>query len=219
MKSLAVFLSALILLLSCSQENVAPQNLLEGWEGEYFTLTDELGNLFSPLTITEDGELLVAGVNLPYTFDEATNTLRLEEPTVAFTQMTLRLEEHSENKMFKGEVSTQSQQQRLAIRGSIIPQAVWSGEYLTQTSFWGSYFSPLIILEDGRATIAGEEVALNFDPETLQLSFDWTDIKTTKAKAAFVMDDDLPADDFSGSINPRPQDGPVSFSGTVFTVQ
>ncbi|MEK6477067.1 hypothetical protein WJR50_06015 [Catalinimonas sp. 4WD22] len=54
---------------------------------------------------------------------------------------------------------------------------------------------------------------VSFDEETLELSFDWTNIKTTTAKAAFTFSGDYPEYVFSGSINPRQQDGPVGFSG------
>lgn len=218
MKILSALIFTLLLLSACENEEVTPVNQLEGWEGEYFTVADELETILSPLRITPDGELFIANAKVPYTFDEASQTLTVSEPTTAFSAMQFILETHGDNKFFSGEITTNSEGD-LPVVGSIVPHAVWFGEYQTETNFWGGFFSPLVISKDGSVTVAGDTVTLDLDQEEMRISFDWTDIKTTTAKATFVMDDDMPAESFAGAINPRRQDGPVSFRGSMFTTR
>jgi hypothetical protein len=218
MKTLSALIIALLLLSACENEEVTPVNQLEGWEGEYFTVADEIETILSPLRISPDGELFIANAKVPYTFDEASQTLTVSEPTTAFSAMQIILEEHGDNKLFSGKITINSEGD-LPVVGSMIPHAVWFGEYQTETQWWGGFFSPLVISKDGSVTVAGDTVTLDFDQENRRLSFDWTDIKTTTAKAAFTIDDDLPAEGFVGAINPRRQDGPVNFRGFVFTTQ
>lgn len=194
MKTLPALIISLLLLSACEQQEVAPVNQLEGWEGEYFTVADELGTLLNPLRISPEGELWVANVNVPYTFDQASNTISVSEPTTAFSGMQIVLEAHGDNQFFSGVITTSSHGD-LPVVGSIVPHAVWYGAYQTQTQWWGAYFSPLVIEKSGVVTIAGDTVDVRFDQDEMRLSFDWTDIKTTTAKAVFTMDDDIPAED------------------------
>ncbi|MEK6477068.1 hypothetical protein WJR50_06020 [Catalinimonas sp. 4WD22] len=100
------------------------------------------------------------------------------------------------------------------------PLEGWEGEYFTQTNFWGAYFSPIVIEEDGSLLVAGTEVEYEFDEMTNTFSFDWTNIKTTEAKSSFSFEQHGENKILSGSINPRRQDGGVSLRGgiTPYTV-
>ena len=90
----------------------------------------------------------------------------------------------------------------------------WVGYYTTDTGWWGGFFSPLIVRRDGTINVAGTVINPSYDAATSTLSFDWTAIRTTQAKATIRFSkDNTGKTRFSGSINPRPQDGPVDFSG------
>lgn len=95
------------------------------------------------------------------------------------------------------------------------PPTEWAGSYVTETQWWGGYFSPLIIGTDGKLTVAGQAISYSYDPETSTLSWDWQDIKTTRAKASFSFAGSGPSRSITGTLNPRPQDGPVRFSGRL----
>jgi hypothetical protein len=93
-------------------------------------------------------------------------------------------------------------------------QSAWRGTYITSTEYWGDTFSPLVIGDDGEVSVAETVVVPTYDAATSTLSFDWTAIKSTKAKATIHFTKDSAGKvTFSGSINPRPQDGPVGFTG------
>jgi hypothetical protein len=88
-----------------------------------------------------------------------------------------------------------------------------TGTYKTKTQWWSDFFDPLIFKSDGTLEIAGTAITSSYDPATSSLSFDWTRIKDTTAKATIRFSRDKGKKTFSGSIRPRKQDGPVSYSG------
>jgi hypothetical protein len=88
-----------------------------------------------------------------------------------------------------------------------------AGEYTTTTEWWGDYFSPLVVDVAGGITIAGTSVDARRDPNTGTVTFDWTDIKTTRASGSITFVTRAGKQVFFGWIRPRPQDGPVSFTG------
>ena len=92
--------------------------------------------------------------------------------------------------------------------------AEWAGVYNTETQWWGGYYSPLIITADGKMFIDQFEIDYEFDQGENRLTFDWQDIKEYRAKGNIVFSvNDADEMVFSGSINPRAQDGPVGYSG------
>ena len=89
--------------------------------------------------------------------------------------------------------------------------AEFEGVYVTETSHWGEYFSPLVITQEGKLFIAEHEIVFEFDELTGQLIFDSHEIKNTTAKGNIVFTKKVDGRlQFGGTINPRPQDGPVS---------
>ena len=95
----------------------------------------------------------------------------------------------------------------------------WAGAYSTETEYWGGFFSPLIIWGDGTVSVADTFLNTQWDSTTSTLTWDWQEIKDTKAKASIKFSESGNSATFSGSIHPRPQDGPVSFSGTRGSVK
>ena len=103
------------------------------------------------------------------------------------------------------------------IEGSINPVVLYDGVFVTETQWWGQYFSLLEIEKTGEVSIAGTDIEYTYDHSTQTLSFDWHEIKTTQAKGKVVLfglDEDRKG--FYGSINPRPQDGPVGYEGAEY---
>lgn len=92
----------------------------------------------------------------------------------------------------------------------------WAGTYTTATQWWGTYYSPMVITDEGKLFIAEHEIEFEFDEVTNQLSFGWHDIKAQRAKGSITFSEKVDGRlQFSGSINPRAQDGPVSYSGNA----
>jgi len=94
------------------------------------------------------------------------------------------------------------------------PITAWAGEYETETHYWGETYSPLVIDEDGTVTVAGQELVVTFDEDTSVLSWDWQEIGDQTTKATITFSEPDGEQQFSGTINPRKQDGPVSYTGT-----
>ena len=93
----------------------------------------------------------------------------------------------------------------------------FAGIYLTDTQWWGGYFDPLLIDANGAVSLAGVTLPALFDPAASRLTWDWTDMKDTRTTGNIILSGDGDARAFSGTINPRPQDGPVGFKSTRFT--
>ena len=64
--------------------------------------------------------------------------------------------------------------------------AEFEGVYVTATSHWGEYFSPLVITQEGKLFIAEHEIVFEFDELTGGLIFDSHEIKNTTAKGNIV---------------------------------
>jgi hypothetical protein len=105
-----------------------------------------------------------------------------------------------------------------AIPISGIPITQWAGEYSTNTHWWGGYFSPLLIQSDGTVSIAETLIHATYNSAGRRLTFDWTPINTTTAKASIQFADSPGGKVCSGTLNPRPQDGPVGFTGSEVVI-
>jgi hypothetical protein len=93
----------------------------------------------------------------------------------------------------------------------------WANIYNTETQWWGAYYSPLVITADGKLFIAEHEIEFEFDVSENRLTFDWHDIKEYRAKGNIVFSKKVDGRmEFSGSINPRAQDGPVGYTGRAY---
>ena len=94
--------------------------------------------------------------------------------------------------------------------------SVWEGVYVTETSFWGTYYSPLVVTSEGTVFIAEHEIQFTFDETSNVLTFDWHDIKNQRAKGTITFSAKNDGRfQFAGSINPRAQDGPVTYLGNA----
>jgi hypothetical protein len=221
MKKQMIFFVPIILfftMASCQKENPEPRNALADWAGEYHTRTQWWGEYFSPMLIGPDGSLTVAGDPIAeYTFDETTGKLTFDWHPVKTTEAkaSFTFKEFGENKTFSGSINPRKQDGPVGFRGATMAHTLWQGSYVTETQWWGAYFSPLVIEEDGKMYIADTEIDFTFDPVNEKLSFDWHEIKTTKALAEITFSEQTwKTPEFSGRIRPRPQDGWVSFTGT-----
>jgi len=95
--------------------------------------------------------------------------------------------------------------------------AEWANVYNAETQWWGGYYSPLVITAEGKLFISEHEIEYEFDASEKRLTFDWHDIKDYRAKGNIVFSMKVDGRmEFSGSINPRAQDGPVGYSGRAY---
>ncbi|KAF1959204.1 hypothetical protein CC80DRAFT_545581 [Byssothecium circinans] len=85
------------------------------------------------------------------------------------------------------------------------PLAQYAGQYDTNTQWWGGFFSPLIINQDGTVSST--------------VSLDWTKFKDTSFKTWFSLTGTGQNISFAGDLSPRPQDGGTHFTGSLSTNQ
>jgi hypothetical protein len=92
--------------------------------------------------------------------------------------------------------------------------------YQTNTQWWGDYFSPLFVNDDGTVAFGDSATMITptYNSTTATISFDWTHYKTTTFKATFSFNGLTSNLSVLGGLNPRPQDGQVMFSGTLQTL-
>ena len=99
------------------------------------------------------------------------------------------------------------------------PLTQYSGVYHTNTQWYGGFFSPLLINDDGTISFGETTIpanALTYNSTTATVSFDWVRYKDTSFKAFFSINGvGSHNTTLSGTLWPRPQDGGVSFSGSV----
>jgi outer membrane protein assembly factor BamB len=188
------------------------------WADRYGTDTWYWGTYFSPLVIADDGTVTVAGTVLTITYDTSTNQLAWDwqaiRETTAKASITFA-EEPGGATAFTGTINPRTQDGPVPYSGnSDTPLTRWAAAYITDTWYWGTYFSPLVVNPDGRVTVAGVTLTYAYDSLTSTLSWDWQAIKDTTAKGSIQF---RPSPDgtrgFTGTINPRPQDGPVPYTG------
>ncbi|MEO7215586.1 hypothetical protein [Mucilaginibacter sp.] len=91
------------------------------------------------------------------------------------------------------------------------PIAALAGTYVTDAKWWGAYFSPLVIREDGAVTLGLVPIRYTYNDDTKKLRFEhevspgtncWGDVTFAAGGRSF-----------KGGIQPRPQDGGVDFEG------
>lgn len=92
----------------------------------------------------------------------------------------------------------------------------FAGIYLTDVQWWGGAFDPLIIDVSGDVSLGGAPLRAVFDPATSRLRWDWTDMRNTRTRGDIVFAGSPGDWTFYGSINPRPQDGPVGIKSVAF---
>ena len=93
------------------------------------------------------------------------------------------------------------------------PLRTWMGAYRTDTQWWGSYFD-LSVNTDGTVTVGDRPIAFTYDRATGKLTWDWQPIRDTRARGEITFSRGPGGVTFQGSVNPRPQDGPVGYTGT-----
>ncbi|KAK5454973.1 hypothetical protein LTS15_005693 [Exophiala xenobiotica] len=97
--------------------------------------------------------------------------------------------------------------------------AQFAGVYRTDTQWYGDFFSPLIINQDGTISLGPSgkrcRIAPQYDSAAGSVFIDWTSYKDTRFTTRFSITGSGSAISLSGGLNPRPQDGPVNFSGAL----
>lgn len=187
------------------------------WTGSYDATAVPFGPAFSPFVVHPTGELTIAKNRVEYQYDITTDTLIFEPTQIGSDTISgaVTFSDTGAAPTFSGMLTTASNNQQYAYTGAHkgMPLSYWAEYYNTSTHWWGGFFSPLIIHNNDTLDIAGQRLNFDYDSLTNRLTFDWQDIKDTKAKGDIVFSSNGTLFNFSGSINPRPQDGPVSFSG------
>ncbi|ACY14022.1 hypothetical protein [Haliangium ochraceum] len=153
-------------------------------------------------------------------YDDLTATLTLPpfdiKGTTATGSFTLS-ENASGDIVFSGSLRPRPQDGPVPFSGEatapVIPLSTWQNVYETDTKFWGGFFSPLIVFPDGSVTVDGVAITTSYDDVSATLELTPFDIKGTTATGAVSFTDASGIKEFSGSLRPRPQDGPVPFSG------
>jgi hypothetical protein len=184
------------------------------WQGVYQTGTDYWGEYFSPLIIKESGEVLIKGVSIDHSFNESSDKLIINRTPVGEAipagEITFSMEEGQP--VFHGVLFPQIGDGPGSYWGSI-PVAKWKGEYQTGTDYWGAYFSPLVIREDGLILIKDVPIKYRFDLKTDTLKIYETKIGTAvpSGEIRFTHKDGNP--EFSGVLFPQIGDGPGNYWG------
>ncbi len=190
---------------------------LSCWMGNYVTQAGSLGSALSPLVVHPTGEVTIAGDRIEYQYDAYSNTLTFDWCQIGTDILKghIVFSINDVNALFTGTITLQSTGKEENYTGTHqgMPLSFWAMYYNTETHWWGSYFSPLIVHNNDTLDIAGQRIDFDYNPQSNNLNFDWQDIKTTRAKGNITFSRSYEISSFSGSINPRPQDGPVEFTG------
>jgi len=97
------------------------------------------------------------------------------------------------------------------------PLTQYSGAYQTNTQWWGDFFSPLFVKDDGTISFgqAPSIPTVSYNATTATVSFDWTQYRDTTFKATFSFVGVGDSLSVQGGLNPRQVDGQVAFSGNI----
>jgi hypothetical protein len=100
------------------------------------------------------------------------------------------------------------------------PLTQYTGIYTTNTQWYGDYFSPMFVNDDGTISFgdASTTITPRYNSTTASISFDATHFKDTTFRANFSIIGVADKITLSGSLYPRPQDGPVHFEGNLLTL-
>ncbi len=190
---------------------------LSCWIGNYVTEAGDLGTDLSPLVVHPTGEVTIAGDRIEYQYDTYSSTLTFDWCQIGSVILKGRVAFSSkkDTAQFAGTFTLKSSGKEEAYTGIHrgMPLSFWAMYYDTETHWWGGFFSPLIVHNNDTLDIAGQRIAFSYNSQSNNLLFDWQEIKNTRAKASIKFARNNEIKSFSGSINPRPQDGPVEFSG------
>jgi|GEM_PF-3862097 len=184
------------------------------WAGEYTSRTENLGNEFSPLTISADGVLRIDNEEIMnYAFKDSVLTFEQQSVNGSEISASLTFSQFGETKTFSGTIDSNN------IRGTTIPLTLFQGTYETVTSLgWGTFYSPLVVRWDGTVLIADVEITFEYDEASTRLTFE-RQRQTIKGQVPQGVVNFAEATwgdyTFSGTINPRLDDGPVTFIGAL----
>ena len=95
------------------------------------------------------------------------------------------------------------------------PIAQYAGIYFTNTDFWGNIFSPIVINDDGVMTMGNDAVVISYTYDVLHnaVNIPWQPYHGTTFTCFFGFTGGGSNITMSGTLDPRPQDGGLSFSG------
>jgi hypothetical protein len=91
------------------------------------------------------------------------------------------------------------------------PIAALAGTFVTETQWWGTHFSPLLIREDGTVALRGGEITYTYYEEDKRLKFEHEVSPGTFCFGDIIFSADNLS--FHGGIQPRSIDAGVNFSG------
>ncbi|MEL7370288.1 MAG: hypothetical protein AAFN74_15315 [Myxococcota bacterium] len=183
--------------------------------GAYDTVTG-FNFPYTPLIIDASGNMTIAGEPIEYTFDPETNR-------VSWTNQVIRGNvTNTDNvvlyvkdglKTITGFIRPRAEDGPVEYNGEQQAVLAFIGTYDTETEF-GFLYTPLVIDQIGRMTIAGDNIEYTFDASTNRAL--WTDQVilgnvTSTDNIVFSVSDGRKS--FTGSIRPRAQDGPVRYTG------
>lgn len=186
------------------------------------------GSYFSHLIIGSNGIVTIAGNPVDADYLQATSTLAFGNTTITvghkttIAQGTITFTEDQTGTTFSGVIKPRPQDGNVSYAGRrmIAPADIekFVGIYNTETGgTWGTFFSPLIIGPGAQFSLAGSPIFPTFDRSTNHLKFERAAIfgptKDTIASADIPLDYNDGEAKFTSTIQPRPQDGPVPFTG------
>ncbi|WP_027709928.1 hypothetical protein [Zooshikella ganghwensis] len=197
---------------SLSVEN----NSITRWAGVYKTTTEWWEGTYSPLKVFYNGQIELAGTLITPEYDASTNTVSFNWIKVKDHKVRAKFsfsEDSSGLPLLSGTINPRAQDGPVGFEGkriALVPEiTAFVGTYETDATWWGGYFSPLKVNYDGTISIAGRLITPSYDASSKTVSFEKTQIKDTIAKGKMTFS----TSGFTGTINPRAQDGPVEFTG------
>lgn len=193
---------------------------LSNWIGVYKTKTGSTwGNFFQDLVILQNGTMYLAGALIVPEYNEATSELTFDWSQVKDTQAkgSIQFSQEGNERSFSGVIHPRLSDGPVSFSGqdAVAEEGIakWVGVYEASTQWWNGFFSPLVVLSDGKMNIAGSVISPDYDASTSTISFDWVQIKDTTALGKIGFKDDNNHRSFAGSINPRKKDGGVRYTG------